>query len=230
MKVSDVMTRRVISILPTAPISDAIKLMLKNHISGLPVVDSKRKLVGILTEGDLLHRPEIDTERKRTRWLDALFGPGDAANAYVHSHGRKVKEVMTRNPVTVKESAPLHEAVYLMERRNIKRLPVLRAGKIVGIISRANLIRALASIHRAAPVSEKTDSAIRNRILAEIGKQDWAYSTFVDVTVRKGVTDVWGTITDSAQHDALRVLVENTPGVKKIEDHLRWSDEPISVT
>jgi CBS domain-containing protein len=109
MKVSDVMTRRIISILPEASISDAVKLMLKNHISGLPVIDNKAKLVGILTEGDLLRRSEIGTERGRSRWLDALFGPGDAADAYVHSRSRKVKDVMTRDPATVKESAPLHE-------------------------------------------------------------------------------------------------------------------------
>jgi CBS domain-containing protein len=175
MKVSEVMTRRIISILPEASISDAVKLML-NHISGLPVIDDKGKLVGILTEGDLLRRPEIGTERGRSRWLDALFGPGDAADAYVHSRSRKVKDVMTRDPVTVKESASLHEVVHLMERHNIKRLPVARAGKVVGIISRANLIRALAGLHRVGPASERTDSAIRNRILAEIGKQDWAYS------------------------------------------------------
>lgn len=230
MKVSDVMTRRVISILPAASISEAVKLMLKNHISGLPVIDDEGKLVGILSEGDLLRRSEIGTERGRSRWLDALFGPSDAADAYVHSHGRKVKDVMTRDPVTVKESTPLYEVVHLMERRNIKRLPVARASKVVGIISRANLIRALAGLHRRGRTSEKTDCAIRNRILADIEKQDWAYSALVDVTVRKGVVDLWGTITDLEQRDALRVLAENIPGVKKIEDHLRWSNEPMSVT
>ena len=230
MKVSDVMARRVISILPEASILEAVKLMLKNHISGLPVIDDRGKLVGILTEGDLLRRPEIGTERRRSRWLNALFGPGEAADAYVHSHSRKVKDVMTRDPVTVRESTPLHEVVHLMERRNIKRLPVTRAAKVIGIISRANLIRALAGLHRVGRASERSDSAIRNRILAEIGKQDWAYSAFVDITVRKGVVDLWGTITDLEQREALRVLAENTPGVKKIEDHLRWSNEPISVS
>jgi CBS domain-containing protein len=230
MKVSEVMTRRVISILPDAPISDAIKLMLKKHISGLPVIDEEGKLVGILTEGDLLRRPEIGTERRRSRWLDALFGPGEAAEAYVHSHSRKVKDLITRDPLTVKESTALHEVVHLMERRNIKRLPVIRAGKVVGIISRANLIRALSGLHRQGRVSEKTDCVIRNRILTEIGKQDWAYSAFVDVTVRKGVVDLWGTITDLEQRKALKVLADNIPGVKKIEDHLRWSNEPMSVS
>ena len=150
MKVSDVMTKRVISIRPEATIRDAIKLMLKNHISGMPVINVKGKLVGILTEGDFLHRSETGTERRRSRWLDALFGPSEAAKEFVHSHGLKVKEVMSRNPLTVRENTPLDEVVHLMEHRNIKRLPVMRSGKVVGIISRANLMHALASLHRGA--------------------------------------------------------------------------------
>jgi osmotically-inducible protein OsmY len=117
-----------------------------------------------------------------------------------------------------------------MEHHNIKGLPVMRAGKVVGIVSRANLLRALASLRRELPMSEKTDTAIRNRILRDIGKQDWAYSSDVDVIVRNGVADLWGTISDVDQRDALRVLVERIPGVKSIEDHLRWSGEPMSVT
>jgi CBS domain-containing protein len=230
MKVSHVMTQKVISISPGTKISEAVKLMLKHGISGLPVIDGKGKPVGVLTERDLLRRPEIGTERRRRRWLDALFGQSDAAKAYVHSHGQRVKDVMTRDVVTVKEATPLHEVARLMEHRNIKRVPVVRAGKVVGIVSRANLLRALASLHRELPMSARTDAAIRNRILREIGKQDWAYSTDVDVVVRKGVVDLWGTISDVDQREALRVLVEGTSGVKRIEDHLRWSGELMSVT
>jgi CBS-domain-containing membrane protein len=166
--------------------------MLKNGISGLPVIDDKGKLVGILSEGDLLRRPEIGTEGQRLRWLDALCGPHDAAKEYVRSHGRKVKDVMTRDPLTVKESTALHEITYLMERHNIKRLPVVRAGKVVGILSRANLVRALATLHREASPSKKSDAAIRDRILSEIRSQDWAYPFDIDVTIRNGVVDLWG--------------------------------------
>jgi CBS domain-containing protein len=146
MKVSDVMTRRVISVSPETNVFVAIRLMLKHHVSGLPVIDNHAKLVGILSEGDLLRRGEIETERKRSVWLDALFGPADGAAHYVHSHGSAVKEVMTRDPLTVTEDTRLDEVVRLMENRNVKRLPVLRDGKVIGIVSRANLMRALGTI------------------------------------------------------------------------------------
>jgi CBS domain-containing protein len=230
MKVSDVMTRKVVSVSPNAKVSEAIELMLKNRISGLPVIDRQGNLVGIITERDLLGRAEIGAERRQPRWLDALFGPADAAAAYVRSHGQRVKDIMTRNPLTVKESTSLHEVVHLMETRNIKRLPVVRAGKVVGVVSRANLLRALATLHRALPKAQRNDSGIRNRILRDLAKQHWGYEADVDVTVRNGVADLWGIVSEMAQRDALRALVESTPGVKRVENHVRWSGETMSVT
>jgi CBS domain-containing protein len=229
MNVSAVMTRRVISISPETSIIVAIKLMLKHHISGLPVIDNHANLVGILTEGDFLRRSEIETERKRSVWLDALLGAAEGATDYVRSHGLAVKEVMTRNPITVGENTPLGEAVLLMENKNVKRLPVLRDGKLVGIISRANLMRALMSIHRAAPKSSDDDGAIRDRILADIGRQSWSSGAFVDVVVHEGVADLWGTVTDAAQRDALTVLVKNVTGVIRVEDHVIWKGQPANV-
>jgi CBS domain-containing protein len=230
MNVSDVMTRRVISISPETSIVAAIQLMLKHRISGLPVIDNHAKLVGIITEGDFLRRAEIETERKRSIWLDALLGPAEGAADYVHSHGLAVKEVMTRGPSTVAENTPLGEAVLLMENKNVKRLPVLRDGKVVGIISRANLMRALMSIHRAAPKSSDNDAAIRGFILADIGKQHWSSGAIVDVVVHEGVVDLWGTITDIGQRDALIVLAKNVPGVIKVEEHLTWKGQPANIT
>jgi CBS domain-containing protein len=186
---------------PEATIRDAIQLMLNNHISGLPVIDGNGKLVGIVSEGDFLRRPETGTERTRSPWFDAFFGPSESAKDYVHAHGLKVREVMTRKPVTVTEDAPLDEVVHLMESHDIKRLPVVRRGKVVGLVSRANLMRALASIHRTAPRSSKSDAAIRNRILADIGKQSWSAGAVVDVVVRDGIVDLWGTVSDVAQQE-----------------------------
>ncbi len=148
MQVRDVMTRNVISIAAGEPVLNAVNTMLQNRISGLPVVDAQGSLVGMVTEGDFLRRGEIGTQRRRPKWLEFLVGPGRLADEYVHASGRKVEEVMTTDPVTVSEDDSLETVVELMERRRIKRLPVLRDGKMVGIVSRANLMHALASLAR----------------------------------------------------------------------------------
>ena len=227
MKAADVMTGRIISVSPEATILEAIKLMLKHHISGLPVIGRKGKLVGIVTESDFLHRPEIGSERKRSPWLDALFGPAAAAHDYVRSHGLKVQDVMTRDPVTVAENALLDEAVRIMEAHSVKRLPVMRRGKLVGIVSRADLMLAVANINRAAPGSGGDDAAIRYHIMAAIREQSWTAGAVLDVIVCDGTADLWGSISDVTQREALKVLVASTPGVKKVEDHLTWQDEAV---
>ena len=192
MKVTDVMTRRVISVAPDARIEDAISLMLKHHISGLPVIDGKGKLVGVVTESDFLRRPEIGTEKKRWGWLDAFFGPGDAAMSYIHSHGSKVRDVMTRKAMTINENAKLEDVVHLLESHSIKRLPVVRRGKVIGIVSRANLMRALASFRHAVPALSKNDLAIRDRVLDALYEQTWSAGAAVEITVRNGIADIWG--------------------------------------
>ncbi len=225
MKVADIMTRRVVSAAPEASVLDAVDLMLKHHVGGLPVIDAHGRLVGIVTEGDFLRRPESGTERRRSRWLDVFFGPAEGAKRYVHSHGMKISDVMTEKVVTVAESTPLDRAVHLMEVHRIKRVPVLRGAKVVGIVSRANLMRALASVHRGDPRASKNDGAIRDRILAEIERQSWSAGADVDVVVRSGLADIWGTIADPVQREAFKVLVESTPGVKTVVDHLRWEGD-----
>lgn len=227
MKVSDVMTRRVISIRPEATILEAIRLMLQNHVSGLPVIDADGNLVGIVTEGDFLRRTETGTERKRPRWLEFLTSPGKLADEYVHTHGRRIEEVMTPDPVTATEEMPLDEVVRLMEARRIKRLPVVRRGRVIGILSRANLLHALASFGHKMPASKKNDVTIRELILGEIDKQSWTSTHLINVLVHNGVVELWGTIFDGKQGDALKVLVENVPGVERVEDHLTWF-EPVS--
>jgi CBS domain-containing protein len=221
MKARDVMTTRVISIESDAPIMRAVRLMLQNRISGLPVVGRKGELVGMVTEGDFLRRGEIGTQRHRNRWLEFLVGPGRLANEYVHARGRKVEEVMTRELVTVTEDTELDEVVRLMERHRIKRLPVLRGDKLVGIVTRANIMHALvslAAVAKSPPAGD--DAAIREQILAEFQRQSWAPMT--NVTVRDGVVELWGTIVDEREREALIVAVENVPGVKTVHDHLVW--------
>jgi len=230
MKACEVMTRHVISIDPEASIVQAARLMLKHHFSGLPVVNRSGRLVGIITEGDFLHRSEIGTELKHNAWLVAIFGPEESAHDYVRAHGMKVSEVMTRQPITVDENASLDQVVHLMERHRIKRIPVVRQGKMVGIITRANLLRAFASIHRPSPKSSSKDGEIRKRIITDIKKQNWANGADVTVLVRDGVVDLCGTISDLSQQAALKALIREQFGVRKMYDHLRFKNEGASVT
>jgi CBS domain-containing protein len=227
MKASDIMTRRIISVAPETTVLEAIGAMLQNHISGLPVIDAAGNLVGVVTEGDFLRRAEIGTQRQRSRWLELLTGPRTLAEEYVHAHGRKVEDVMTSDPVTVSEDTPLEDVVSAMERRRIKRLPVMRGRAVVGIVSRANLMHALASLGRAAPAVPNSDTEIRNQILAELDKQVWAPVALVDVVVRDGVVALWGTITEEKHGEGLKVVAENIPGVNKVVNHLTWI-EPVS--
>ncbi len=225
MQVKDVMTRNVISVGADDPVVKAARMMLQNRISGLPVVDAKGELVGMVTEGDFLRRREIGTERQRPKWLEFVLGPGRLAQEYVQTSGRKVEEIMTPSPWTVGEDESLEDVVEVMERRHIKRLPVLQDGRMVGIISRANLMHALASLSRDIPAPAGSDSAIRDAIIAALGKQHWA--PHVNVVVKNGIAELWGVVTDERERQALVVATENVAGVEKVHDHLVWV-EPMS--
>jgi CBS domain-containing protein len=229
MKASDVMTCTILSVRPDATIAEAIRMMLDNRISGLPVVDEAGRLVGILTEGDLLRRGETGTERHRPRWLEILMGPGRLAEEYVRTHGRKIGEVMTRDPVCVSPDTPLKEVVQLMERRRIKRVPVLDGDVPVGILSRADLMRGLAGALAETPAAATSDEEIRERILAELASSAWVPRDGIAITVENGVVDLNGVILDEKERAALRVAAENVPGVRAVEDHLVWV-EPVSGT
>ena len=224
MKASDVMTRRVLTVEPNASVLKAIGLMLQNRISGLPVIDTNGVLVGLVTEGDFLRRTETTTEKRRPRWLEFLIGPGRLADEYVKTHARKVDEIMTREPRTITEDTPLEEVVQIMERHKIKRLPVMQGKQLVGIVSRANLLHALASMAPSAPATVATDTTIRDRLMTELEHQKWAPVRALNVTVKDGVVDLWGTITDERERQALVVAAENVPGVKEVRDHLAWVD------
>jgi CBS domain-containing protein len=227
MKVKDVMTRKVLSIEPDVSVLQAVRSMLQNKISGLPVVDANGTLVGIVTEGDFLRRTETTTERRRPRWLEFLVGPGRLADEYVHTHASKVSAVMTPDPYTVTEDTPLEDVVQLMEKHRIKRLPVVRGKSLVGIVSRANLLHALASLAPNSPAAAPADGVIRERLLAELERQKWAPLGFLNVVVQKGVVELWGSITDERERQALIVAAQNIAGVKDVRDHLIWV-EPMS--
>jgi CBS domain-containing protein len=222
MNAMDVMTRNVVSIEPDASIIEAVRTMLQHKISGLPVVDASGHLQGVITEGDFLRRAETGTQRRHSRWLEFLLGPGRLATEYVQASGRKVSDVMTPDVYTVTEDAPLEQVVHLMERHRVKRIPVMRGDTVVGIVTRANLMRALASLALAEQPAAADDAAIRERLLAELNKERWAPVGLLDVVVKDGVVKLSGALTDERERQALRVAAENIAGVKKVEDHLIW--------
>ena len=224
MNAADVMTTKVITVTPESSVGDAAKLMLQYRISGLPVVDRKGELVGIVTEGDFLRRGETGTERRRPRWLEFILGPGRLSSEYVQAYGRKIADVMTSNPVSITEDVSLENVVDTLERHRVKRLPVMRDGKLVGIVSRANLVQAFATVLPRTEGPRPEDSEIRRQILEEVDRQPWG-ATLVNVTVQDGVAELWGTVLDERERQALRVAVENVPGVAGIKDH-RASVEP----
>src|SRR5437773_5024790 len=223
MRAHQIMTRPVITVTPETTIVEAANIMLQRHVSGLPVVDAVGKLVGIVSEGDFIRRSEIGTQRKRGRWLKFLLGAGAAATDYVHEHGRKVSEVMTSDPITITENATLEEIVNAMEANGVRRLPVMKSDKLVGIVSRANLLQAVASLAREIPDPTADDDHIRNRTIEALVKNDWCPDG-LGVVVRDGIVHLSGIITDERSRQAAIVCAENIAGVKQVHDDLCWVD------
>lgn len=226
MRAMDVMTTPVITVDPEMTVQDLAKLLSERNISGVPVCESGDRLVGIVSEGDLLHRAETGTERRlqkrRSWWLDSLAAEEEAARDYVKAHGQRVRDIMSRNVISVTETTDLAEVAMLLETKLIKRVPVVRDGKLVGIISRANLVRALATTSSApAIVADADDRTIREKLLQELRGQRWANIWAADIMVRDKVVHVW--LSDDqpvAERDALRVAAENIPGVRRVEQHI----------
>jgi CBS domain-containing protein len=223
MRAHQIMTRPVITVTPETTVVEAANTMLQRHVSGLPVVDPTGKLVGIISEGDFIRRSEIGTQRKRGRFLKFILGPGQTATDFVHEHGRKVAEIMTATPLTVTEDTELEKIVQLMEKNNVKRLPVIRGDQVVGIVSRANLLQAVASLAREIPDPTADDDHIRNRVIDALAKNDWC-PFGLSVIVRDGIVHMSGVITEERSRQAAIVAAENVAGVNKVHDHLCWVD------
>jgi CBS domain-containing protein len=224
MRAHQIMTRPVISVTPQTSIVDAANIMLQKHVSGLPVVDATGKLVGIVSEGDFVRRSEIGTQHRRGRFLKFILGPGRQASDFVLEHGRRVSEIMTTEPLlTISEETPLEQIVALMEKNNVKRLPVVRGDSVVGIVSRANLLQAVASLARDVPDPTADDDHIRNRVIDTLSRQEWC-PFGLSVVVRDGIVHLSGVITEERSRQASIVAAENVTGVKQVHDHLCWVD------
>jgi CBS domain-containing protein len=221
MRAADIMVSNVITVGTTASVQDVADILIKNRISGVPVVDDAGELVGIVSEGDLLHRVEAGTEYRRSWWLDLLASKEVLADEFSRSHSRRVADVMTRRVITVDPDATLAEVAATLERNGIKRVPVVQNGKLVGIISRANLLQALTSVRREAiPTPSVDDATLRKAILDGLRSKAWARTGLLNVIVHDGTVDLWGMVDSVEEKNAVRVAVELTPGVRAVNDNL----------
>jgi CBS domain-containing protein len=222
MHAIDVMTSEVISVDEDATVPAVAKLLAERGISAVPVVDRNKRVIGMVSEGDLLHRAETGTERRRSWWLDMMASTNKLAGDYSKSHGSNVKDVMTRNVLSVTETTTVADIALLLETNRIKRVPVVRDGKLVGIVSRANLVQALAmTIHLSPSGAEAEDRTIREKLLAELKAQKWAEVSPANVIVKDGVVHLWSSYQSEQEKRALVVAAENIPGVRRVEDHMR---------
>lgn len=227
MKASDIMTSPVTTVGPDTPVREIAVLLYKLHISGVPVLESGR-LVGVVSEGDLLHRYEIGTDRfeHTGSWWLRVFGMDRGPAEYVKSHAQRARDIMTREVISVAPDMPVADIATLLETRGIKRVPVMRGETVVGIVTRGNLVQALATIRRTANrLTQPTDRAIRGQLLAELERQPWWGRVTSNVIVARGIVHYFGMVDSGDERDAARVAAEGVPGVRGVEDHrFRYSD------
>jgi len=225
MKARDVMTTAVITAAPSAEVREIARMLLERGISAIPIVDASGRLAGMVSEGDLLNRPEAGTRHRASWWLELMAVPEERALEYLRTRGTRAEHVMTREVVTVAEDTPVAEIAALLEKRRIKRVPVVREGKLVGIVSRANLLRGVA----CAPASEtpaRSDQAIREALLAALEEAGLPMH-HVNAIVAGGVVQLWGWIDAEVQRKAAQAAAEATPGIKRVENHLALPRESV---
>jgi CBS domain-containing protein len=221
MRAEDIMTTDVCTAEPETPIVEIARRLAERRISAVPVVDPKGHVIGIVSEGDLIRRPEIGTERRRSWWLEFFGSADDRAREYAKTHGLAAKDVMTRHVVVVDGSTGLGEVADILQSNAIKRVPVVHEGRLAGIVSRGDLVRALAqaALPAAEPAS-RDDRAIEAELKRRIAAETWAESMYLNYAVRNGAVELWGWARSADHRNALRVLAEGVPGVARVENHL----------
>jgi len=220
MKARDVMVSPVITVNENDTVRDVARILLAKHISGVPVVDRAGKLVGIISEADLLHRTEAGTERPSSWWLSLISGDRAIASEYVQSHATKVRDVMISDVQTAHPDTPLYEIADVFEERHIKRVPIVSdGGELIGIVCRANIIQVIASARPKLEISVP-DAMVRETLVAELKKHPWSHVHKLNVTVTNGVVDLWGIAQSETERQAIRVAAESIPGVTTVNDHM----------
>lgn len=216
----DIMTPDPVTILTDADLKQAARIMIERRVSALPVVNNKEQVVGILSEGDLLWRTEISTEKKRSGWLEFFLSTDQLARDYVKSHGVKVGEVMTRPVLSVAEDTSLVEIADLFERHGIKRVPVLKDGKLIGIVSRADIVRAYAEGQSVPQPPMSQDRRIREALLADIKREAWSRTLYLSISIHDGIVELSGVVESDERRNAVIVMAERIPGVQRVIDQL----------
>ena len=220
MKAADVMVSNVVTVGVNASVGEVAAILLNNHISGAPVVDDKGELVGIVSEGDLIRRPEIGTTKRHSWWLELISTKWGSATEYIKSHSRKVADVMTREVITAKPDTPLGDIAAMLERNRIKRVPIVEGGKLAGLVSRANILQALASAtKKLSSLTTANDSELRKKVQSRLAAEPWR-PTMLTVTVQDGTVDLWGLVHSVDEKKAAQLAAETTPGVRAVVNNI----------
>lgn len=219
MIVADVMSTEVVTVEPETSLAEAASWMVQHEISGLPVLNAHGQLIGILTEGDLLHRPELGTGGRQAGWMRGIMQSEKLAADYIHTHGRQVGDVMTRNPSFVRPDMPLSKAAELMRQKRVKRLPVIQGDSLVGMLSRFDILRALAE-RLGESCFEISDAEIEAAIQATLTQEPWAPRDGISFSAKAGRVTLEGKVNCEAVSRALGILIRNTRGVSQVENML----------
>lgn len=221
MKAIDVMVSNVITVTLDQSVQDVAQILLEHRISGVPVLDAAGDLVGIVSEGDLIRRGDAGTEHRRSWWLKLLMGREGLAGEYIKEHATKVKDVMTRGVICASPETSISEIAELLERNRIKRVPIVKDRRVIGIVSRANLLQALAGLrHQITIEKPTTDTALRDSVLRRLKAEPWTRTSLINITVHDGTVDLWGVVDSATEKKALCLAAEVTPGVRAVNDHV----------
>ena len=221
MKAIDVMVSNVITVTLDQSVQDVAQILLEHRISGVPVLDAAGDLVGIVSEGDLIRRGDAGTEHRRSWWLKLLMGREGLAGEYIKEHATKVKDVMTRGVICALPETSISEIAELLERNRIKRVPIVKDRRVIGIVSRANLLQALAGLrHQITIEKPTTDTALRDSVLRRLKAEPWTRTSLINITVHDGTVDLWGVVDSATEKKALCLAAEVTPGVRAVNDHV----------
>jgi CBS domain-containing protein len=220
MKAQDIMTRDVTTVSPDTSVRDIAALMMEKRISGVPVLTNNGKIIGMVSQSDLLHRAELGTERKHKWWFRTFADSNALAREYAKAHGLKAHDIMSRYVVSVRDDAELRDVADILDSHRIKRVPVVQEGRLVGIITRGDLVRALSQVQISKAAKKIDNAALHKTLHDRIRTQPWINDSYINLTVNDGVVELWGFVVSIDQHNALRALVEETDGVRRVEDKL----------